>query len=168
MHHIRNAREDEIQILTNIGLRAWAQAVGPIGASDELQENAARAFTDFVRSSWLKITVVEDDGVPAGWAAREALDDKITDFWIDPQHQRRGLGSALLQAEEAQVRHGGFESIRLETHAHNTDAVSFFEKNGYRINWLSIAYAPKLDQDVQSVGMTKELAKPSTAYGAEF
>lgn len=169
MVHIRNAREDEVNVLTEIGLRAWAQAMGPIGGSDELQENAFRAFSDFVRSSWLRITVVEDDGVAAGWAARENLDDKITDFWIDPSHQRKGLGSALLTAEEEEIRHGGFDAARLETHAHNTDAVSFFEKNGYHVNWLSIAYAPKLDQDVQSVGMTKQLvAASSPVYGAEF
>lgn len=169
MFHIRNAREDDVEIITDIGLRAWAQAMGPIGGTDELQNNAFRAFSDFVRSSWLRITVIEDDGVVAGWAARGELDDHITDFWIDPAHQRKGLGSALLSAEEEEIRHGGFEAARLETHAHNTDAVSFFERNGYHVNWLSIAYAPKLDQDVQSVGMTKQLvATPSAAYGAEF
>ena len=35
---IRNAREDEAELLTEIGLRAWAQAMGAIGGSDALQE----------------------------------------------------------------------------------------------------------------------------------
>lgn len=169
MHHVRNAREDEIDALTGIGLRAWAQAMGPIGGTEAMLQNALRAFADFVRSSWVKITVIEEGGVPAGWASREALDEQITDFWIDPDHQRRGLGSELLQAVEEEVRQHGFDEIKLETHAHNTDAVSFFEKNGYRVNWLSIAYAPKLDQDVQSVGMSKQLVAPAPeGYGVEF
>ena len=169
MHHIRNAREDEIDVLTGIGLRAWAQAMGPIGGTEAMLQNAQRAFADFVRSSWVKITVIEDAGLPAGWAAREALDETITDFWIDPDHQRRGLGAELLQAVEDEVRQYGFDEVKLETHAHNTDAVSFFEKSGYRVNWLSIAYAPKLDQDVQSVGMSKQLVDhPEPAYGVEF
>lgn len=169
MHHIRNAREDEIDALTGIGLRAWAQAMGPIGGTEAMQQNALRAFADFVRSSWIKITVIEESGQPVGWAAREALDEKITDFWIEPGHQRRGLGSELLKAVEEEVEQYGFDEIRLETHAHNTDAVGFFEKNGYRVNWLSVAYAPKIDQDVQSVGMSKQLvAHPEPVYGLEF
>jgi [ribosomal protein S18]-alanine N-acetyltransferase len=169
MYAIRNAREDEAQLLTDIGLRAWAQAMGPIGGSAELRDNAYSAFSNFAQTSWLTITVVELSGVVVGWAAREGLDDVITDFWIDPAHQRQGLGSALLQELEREIRHQGFVSARLETHAHNTDAVNFFEKNGYSVNWLSVAYAPKLDQDVQSVGMSKQLVVEERAgYGREF
>lgn len=169
MHHIRNAREDDVDVLTSIGLRAWAQAVGPIGGTQAMQENAQRAFSDFVRSSWVKITVIEDGNIPVGWAAREAMDEKLSDFWVDPAYQRRGFGTELLASVEDELRRYGFDEIRLETHAHNTDAVSFFEKNGYRVNWLSVAYAPKLDHDIQSVGMSKQLvvhAEP--AYGVEF
>ncbi|MBP2547197.1 ribosomal-protein-alanine N-acetyltransferase [Neorhizobium galegae] len=166
---IRNAREDEAGLLTQIGLRAWAQAMGAIGGSDALQESALSAFSNFVQSSWLTITVIEDNGVVAGWAAREGLDETISDFWIDPDHQRRGLGAALIGEVEKEIVHQGFETARLETHAHNTDAVSFFEKSGYAVNWLSVAYAPKLDQDVQSVGMSKQLVEPQArAYGQEF
>jgi [ribosomal protein S18]-alanine N-acetyltransferase len=166
---IRNAREDEAGLLTQIGLRAWAQAMGAIGGSDELQDNAFAAFSHFVQSSWLTITVIEDNGVVAGWAAREGLDETISDFWIDPDHQRRGLGAALIGEVEKEIVHQGFDRARLETHAHNTDAVNFFEKNGYAVNWLSVAYAPKLDQDVQSVGMSKQLAEPQEGgYGSEF
>jgi [ribosomal protein S18]-alanine N-acetyltransferase len=166
---IRNAREDEAGLLTQIGLRAWAQAMGAIGGSDELQDNAFAAFSHFVQSSWLTITVIEDNGVVAGWAAREGLDETISDFWIDPDHQRRGLGAALIGEVEKEIVHQGFDRAKLETHAHNTDAVNFFEKNGYAVNWLSVAYAPKLDQDVQSVGMSKQLAEPQEGgYGSEF
>ncbi len=166
---IRNAREDEAELLTEIGLRAWAQAMGAIGGSDALQESASSAFSNFVQSSWLTITVIEDNGVVAGWAAREGLDETISDFWIDPDHQRRGLGAALIGEVEKEIVHQGFATARLETHAHNTDAVTFFERNGYAVNWLSVAYAPKLDQDVQSVGMSKQLvAQEAEGYGREF
>lgn len=169
MHTIRNARQDEADILTDIGLKAWAQAMGPIGGSEELRDNALSAFSNFTQASWLTITVVEVGGGVVGWAAREGLDEVITDFWIDPAYQRQGHGTALLSELEGEILHQGFLSAKLETHAHNTDAVNFFEKNGYSVNWLSVAYAPKLDQDVQSVGMSKQLAVPETAgYGREF
>ncbi len=169
MLNIRNAREDDVAVLTEIGLRAWAQAMGPIGGNEEIRENAISAFSGFVESSWLTIVVVEENGQPVGWAARENLDEVITDFWIDPDHQRRGIGSALLREMEKVIRDQDFEMVKLETHALNNDAVSFFEKNGFHINWLSVAYSPKLDQDVQSVGMSKLLVENgSGVYGAEF
>lgn len=169
MLNIRNAREDDVAVLTEIGLRAWAQAMGPIGGNEDIRQNAVNAFAGFVESSWLTVMVAEENGVPVGWAARENLDEVITDFWVDPDHQRRGIGSALLQEMEKVIREQDFEMVKLETHALNNDAVSFFEKNGFHINWLSVAYSPKLDQDVQSVGMSKSLVEETSGlYGAEF
>jgi ribosomal-protein-alanine N-acetyltransferase len=36
-------------------------------------------------------------------------------------------------------------------------AINFFQKHGYSVSWLSSNYAPKLDRDVQSVGLSKSL-----------
>jgi len=60
--------------------------------------------------------------------------------------------------------------VRIETHAQNNEAIGFFEKHGYAIHWLSVAYSPKIDRDVQSVGLSKLLveAAPSVSYGQEF
>ncbi|MCO5730600.1 GNAT family N-acetyltransferase [Rhizobium sp. SSA_523] len=163
---IRNAREEDVAILTEIGLRAWAQAIGPIGGNEEIRDNAITAFSSFVSQSWLTIVVVDENGQAVAWAARENLDEVITDFWVDPDHQRRGIGAMLLQEMEAEIRNHGFDEVRLETHALNSDAVTFFERNGFHINWLSVAYSPKLDQDVQSVGMSKSLlADEGDTYG---
>lgn len=157
MPTIRNAREDEAELLSEIGLRAWEDAMGEIGVSLELRDNAQAAFRGFTHEAWLTITVVEDGGMVAGWAAREGLDDVISDFWIDPAFKRRGLGTALLAEMEEQIATHGHPVARLETHARNVEAVRFFERKGYSVNWLSVVYSPKLDQDVQSVGMSKQL-----------
>lgn len=155
---IRNAREDESAILAEIGLRAWAVAVAPIGVSEDLTENARSAFQNFARSSWLSIIVAEFNGDIAGWAAREHFDEKISDFWVDPPFQKQGVGTALLEEVEQEVLRQGFDSVRLESHARNEDAVAFFEKRGYSVTWLSVTWSPKLDSDVQSIGLEKKLA----------
>jgi ribosomal-protein-alanine N-acetyltransferase len=154
---IRNARGDEADLLAEIGLRAWERAMSPIGGIDDFRENARAAFLNFTRSSWLTITLIEEDGSITGWAAREGLDELITDFWVDPAFKGRGLGRALLDEVESQVVQQGFETARIETHARNLEAIGFFQKNGYGINWLSVAYSPRLDRDVQSVGLSKQL-----------
>ncbi|MDO1581874.1 GNAT family N-acetyltransferase [Rhizobium oryzicola] len=166
---IRIAREDEAAKLTDIGLRAWEQAMEPIGTRSDLRENALNAFAGFTQNAWLTISVADLNGDVVGWAAREGLDEKITDFWVDPDFLRQGVGSALLADIETQIRDQGFEEARLETHAQNTSAVQFFEKHGYRVSWLSVSYSPKLDQDVQSVGLAKHLVtEEADGYGSEF
>lgn len=169
MATVRNAREDEAYTLAEIGFRSWEKAMMSIGEMTDMRASARAAFLNFTRSSWLTITVVEQLGSPAGWAAREKLDELISDFWIDPPYQGHGFGRALLAEVEAEIVRQGFMAARVETHARNTEAVGFFEKQGYSINWLSVAYAPKIDRDVQSVGLSKQLVadEPGT-YGPGF
>jgi [ribosomal protein S18]-alanine N-acetyltransferase len=169
MAHIRNAREDEVDILAEIGFRSWEKAMISIGEMTDMRSSARTAFQNFTRSSWLTITIVEQAGNLAGWAAREKLDELISDFWIDPAFQGHGFGRALLVEIEAEIVHQGFEVARVETHARNAEAVGFFEKLGYSINWLSTIYSPKIDRDVQSVGLSKRLvAEAPDTYGPSF
>lgn len=166
----RNAREDDVEVLAEIGFRAWEKAMDAIGEMVDMRSSAREAFVYFTRSSWLTITVVEYLGAVAGWAAREHLDELISDFWIDPQYQGQGLGKALLEEVEAEILRQGFEKARIETHAQNNEAIGFFERHGYAIHWLSVAYSPKIDRDVQSVGLSKLLVEvsPTVSYGQEF
>ena len=126
MIHIRNAHEGETELLVNIGLRSWQTAMRSIGGTDALLDGAREAFSNFIRRSWLTITIVELNGLVAGWAAREALDENISDFWIDPDHLRQGLGSALLAQIEKDVLEQGLEKVAVQTHAGNSDAIEFF------------------------------------------
>lgn len=167
MIHIRNAREGETEILTNIGLRSWSKAMGSVGGSEAMLESASDAFSNFTRDVWLTITVVELNGEIAGWAAREALDETISDFWIDPDYLRQGLGSALLARIEQDVLGQGLEKVSLQTHADNGEAIGFFKAHGYAIHWLSVVYSPKLDHDVPTVGLVKTLVDSSDGtYGS--
>lgn len=169
MTTIRGARQEEADLLTEIGLRAWEKAMIPVGETVAMLDNARSAFRHFTQTGWITISVVEKGGSPVGWAAREELDEMITDFWIDPDYQRQGLGSALLAEIEAEIIHQGLTEAKVETHAMNREAVNFFEKHGYAVHWLTVTYNPKLDRDVQSVGMSKQLVeKVPTAYGQEF
>ena len=166
MIHIRNAHEGETAVLASIGLRSWQRAMGAIGGTGELLEGANEAFTNFTRNLWLTITVIELNGEAVGWAAREGLDEAISDFWIDPDFVRRDLGSALLGRIEQDVRGQGLENVSLQSHAGNTDAIAFLKARGYEIRWLSIVYSPKLDSDVPTAGLSKSLVEDSEGvYG---
>jgi ribosomal-protein-alanine N-acetyltransferase len=166
--HIRNARDGEAELLSEIGLRAWQKAMASIGESDAMVDAARNAFFNFVRNSWLTITVIEWNGHVAGWAAREALDETISDFWIDPAFVRHGLGSALLKEIEKDIAEQGFDKAMMQTHSGNSEAIGFFQKHDYVIHWLSIAYNPKLDRDVPSVGLSKPMETAGDGIYGDF
>jgi [ribosomal protein S18]-alanine N-acetyltransferase len=169
MIHIRNAHAGEADVLTSIGLRAWQMAMTSIGGTNALLDGANSAFAHFAEQSWLTITVIEQNGEAVGWAARETLDETISDFWIDPDHLRQGLGTALLARIEQDIREQGLEKAMLQTHSDNEQALHFFKTHGYAIHWLSTVYSPKLDRDVPTVGLSKSLVAPDVdgfGYGA--
>ena len=163
---VRNACEEDVPALAEIGLRAWQQAVVGLADPQLPRDHARNAFHQFLGSHWLRVSVAEVGGGLAGWASREALDDEITDLWVDPSHQTKGLGAALLGAMEAEILAAGFEASRLQTHARNTAAIGFFRKHGYSVHWLSVDYSPRLDRDVESVGLRRQLAEEAPiGYG---
>lgn len=156
---IRYATTDDVPALAEIGLRAWEQAATGVADLDALRDNAREAFLQFLAAKWLTVVVAERGGVTAGWAAREKMDEEITDLWVDPTLQRRGVGTTLLAALEDEMRRSGFEAADLQTHARNAPALAFFRKQGYAVNWLSVTYSPKLDGDVESVGLRRQLVE---------
>ncbi len=165
---VRLAREDEVPALAAIGLEAWEKAVSGVADAAAMRHVAELAFLSFLRSKWFSVSVIEFDGEAAGWAAREDNDGHISDLWIRPAVQRNGLGSLLLAELERRILADGFEAAVIKTHSQNAPAIGFFRKHGYSISWLSTAYAPKLDRDVESVGMSKSLEEPAAQSGQQW
>ncbi|MBL0374818.1 GNAT family N-acetyltransferase [Rhizobium sp. KVB221] len=164
---IRAAREDEADELAAIGIRAWESAVVGWINLDLLRANAQRAFVDFTRQRYLAIDVAERAGQVVAWAARERLDNHISDLWVEPNWQGQGLGYALLTRLETEIEAQAYETITIETHAQNIRAIEFLKRCGYAINWMTATWSPKLDREVDTVGLIKHLAVPErpVVYG---
>ncbi len=165
---VRLARENEVPTLAAIGLDAWEKAVSGVADARAMRRVAELSFLSFLRSNWFSVSVIEISGVVAGWAAREDKDGTISDLWIEPSLQRNGLGSSLLAHLEQRILSEGFEAAVIKTHAQNAQAIGFFRKHGYTVNSLSTAYAPKLDRDVESVGMAKMLGEPAVQQDQQW
>ena len=155
---IRHARQNETGLLAAIGLRAWAKAIAGLADAAAMRVAAERAFVDFLAKHWLSVLLIEEENRICGWAAREDLDSTISDLWIDPGAQGRGLGKALLADMEQRMAAEGFDVANARTHAQNASAVAFFQGAGYRVKWLSTAYSQKLDRDMEFIGLSKQLA----------
>jgi ribosomal-protein-alanine N-acetyltransferase len=159
MSTIRNAREDEAAMLATIGMRAWESAVEGWISVELLRANAERAFSDFTRRNYLTIDVAEQGGQVTAWAARENFDNRITDLWVDPIWQGQGFGLKLLEKLEEEIATQGYESITVETHSQNSRAIEFLKRHGYSISWMTAAWSPQLDRDVDTVGLVKPLVR---------
>lgn len=85
--------------------------------------------------------------------------NQITDLWVDPEHQGRGVGSALLQALENEIDAAGFETAEIETHARNHRAIDLYKRTGYVVRALSVKYSASLDCDIEKIELTKVLQR---------
>lgn len=157
MIEIRFATSRDSASLASIGIRSWESAVTGWGENTEtVQINARNAYREFCAEHWTRIVLAHEGGVMLGWGAREKLDNNITDLWIDPEHQGKGAGKALLARLEQEIVGAGFNSVALETHAKNSAAIGFFEHLGYRVVSLSVGYSAGLGQDIQIVNMRRD------------
>lgn len=57
----------------------------------------------------------------------------VEDLCVDPAHAGRGVGSALMRRAEDCAREAGCYNIDLNVWAFNTEAIAFYEKNGYAV-----------------------------------
>jgi ribosomal-protein-alanine N-acetyltransferase len=165
MATIRNARADEGDVLAAVGFRSWDSTAEGWGDAADIRESAYRSFETFTRNNWLSIDVAERAGQVLGWAAREKLDNAITDLWVDPVFQRQGIGTALLIHIEDEIAAAGHETALTQVHSENSAALAFFRKAGYGVSWMTTAWSPKLDRDVDTVGLVKRLVEEKTGSG---
>ena len=80
-------------------------------------------------------TIAEENGRIIGFILSEENPPlaHIISLDIDPKHRRSGVGTALLETQEANLSLRGVRSILLETAIDNEAAVAFWKSRGYRI-----------------------------------
>jgi ribosomal-protein-alanine N-acetyltransferase len=100
--------------------------------------------------------VAEDNGMVFGYALATYTDTDfhITNIGIDENYQRRGIASRFMAHLEQEARVMGCRYAYLEVRIHNTTAIAFYKKLGYRIDHLHKLYY--IDGDDAYV-MQKEL-----------
>lgn len=63
---------------------------------------------------------------------------KLHKLYVHPQHQRRGLGGALLRQVERASRDRGFVTLMLTVNKRNTAAIAAYRKHGFHIRESAI------------------------------
>lgn len=155
---VRRARPGEGEALGAIGFAAWAASAFGHHDGGRVSRTALLAeFQNFADERRDAILVAEVDGVLAGWGAREHQDHNISDLWIAPDYQNRGIGTALLKAIEAEIAVSGVGEIALETLASNENAIRFYERHGFVVTWRGEKFSSSLGYAIDKVGLNKSL-----------
>jgi len=90
-----------------------------------------------------QIWVVESLNYPVGFMAMNK--DFVDQLYIDPDHQRRGIGRSLLNL----ARERSPEHVWLYTLQVNASAREFYEKNGFVAEKFGISPPPESEPDVE-------------------
>lgn len=80
--------------------------------------------------------VHKSDGKIVGVAALDVLDDKVGKLrwvYVLPEHQRKGIGTALITLLEQKAVEKGLRKMRLRTVGKSHQAVNFYKKLGYKL-----------------------------------
>lgn len=86
---------------------------------------------EIAREDGPRFTIAEVNGAPAG--VMLAKGDHVEQLWIRPESMGKGIGSALLQAAEAQARKTGHARLTLDCFEKNENALGFYAARGFTV-----------------------------------
>ena len=149
--------EADAQRVGEVGFSAWAAnpVLNDFGA--DVPERVRSAFRDFAATGSKVILVAECNGEIVGWTAREGEADYVSDLWVDPDHQGRGAGRALLEYVFSLMRSEGIKRARIATHARNAGAIRLYERCGFVLVWRGMERSEAMQMDVEKVRFERAL-----------
>jgi [ribosomal protein S18]-alanine N-acetyltransferase len=119
---------------------------------DPAVETRARTWLqDWVKDPKCDVVVCILDGEVVGWGARDRYDDTeaddldyISDLWVSPDTQGRGIGSALLNELMDRMRAEGLKRARIEVAQANLRALDLYVRQGFRETWRGVKMSETL------------------------
>jgi len=140
---IRRYRPEDFDPVNDLWRRARLHAYGDFqtrkGHTAEEDRTYFREVVQVKHDLW----VADIDERPAAFMA--IAGDFVDQLFVAPEHQRRGLGAALL----AHARRLSPQGLRLFTFQFNANARAFYEKNGFTVARLGVSPPPVSEPDVE-------------------
>ncbi|MGV3551847.1 GNAT family N-acetyltransferase [Rhizobium sp.] len=107
---------------------------------------------DWVKNPKCDVVVCVIDDVVAGWGARDNYEnagaggalDYISDLWVDPETQGRGIGSSILNELMDRMRAEGHKRARIEVAQANLRAIDLYVRQGFRETWRGVKMSETL------------------------
>ena len=147
-------------VVGEVGFAAWksSDAFKGVHLDAGVIERARAAFESFAPATEAKVFIAERGGELLGWAAQDAAPNYISDLWVRPDQQGKGVGRALLLHLVEVIRSTGHETATIQTQASNVGAIRLYERCGFTIIWRGIEYSKSLGVDLEKVHLEKALS----------
>ena len=142
-----------------VGFAAWKSSSAFEGAylDPVVIERVRGEFEGFAAETQYDIAIAETDGALAGWGARAGAPDYISDIWIDPDFQGRGIGRALVDHFLDQMRSSHIPVAKIATHAKNINAIRLYERCGFQIVWRGTQWSETMQVELHKVRLERIL-----------
>lgn len=121
---------------------------------------------EFVKAPKCDVIVCVADGEVIGWGARDSLEepgnaalpwDYISDLWIDPKWQGKGIGSTLLNQLIERMRADRFDKARIEVAQANLRAIDLYIRQGFRETWRGVRMSETLGLPLPRILLEKPI-----------
>jgi Acetyltransferases len=142
---IRFAKKSELEEV-NV-LRRQVHMVHAKGRPDIFRKKFGRKLAqhiyDFFGGELSKVVVAKSDGAIVGFASIEIIHKprspyntarsyvRVTEFGVDKQHRRQGIGRALFGFIKQYAADSGFDTVELDVWEFNNGALQFYESQGF-------------------------------------
>jgi GNAT superfamily N-acetyltransferase len=150
---IRAADGNDLKAVLDVGRRTWPVTYEPIAGADYVAMGLAKWWTEDATIPAIRagrVTVAELDGTVIGIAVVGPHEKHLVlwKLYVLPEHQGRGIGSALVEAVVAQAT-GLHPEIRISYLEGNTHAAAFYRGKGF----VEISREPGCEGIPESVWM---------------
>ncbi|TPN89534.1 GNAT family N-acetyltransferase [Mesorhizobium sp. CU2] len=123
------ARWDELLALI---MRAFASMDGVIDPPSSAHLLTAKTLSEKAKRETAFLAIENGRIIGCVFALGRARDFYVGKLAVDPERQRQGIGSRLMQAVERLAREGGKEAIELQTRIELTANHAAFARFGFR------------------------------------
>lgn len=143
---VRRAAIADADCLSSIGSEAFYDAYADFNAAQDISAHIEAQYSPAAIQREMELPdrfylLATVDAEPAGLCklrigpAPEGIPDnaslEIQQLYIDPRHQRRGIGRLLLDAVIAEARKSRFSGVWLGVWEHAAWAINFYSKHGF-------------------------------------
>lgn len=129
-----------------------------------VEERARSWLVGWVKNPQCDVVVCLVDGGVVGWGARDNYEtpgngprDYISDLWIAPDTQGRGIGSAILNELVDRMRGEGLGRARIEVAQANLRAIDLYVRQGFRETWRGVKMSETLGLPLPRILLEKPL-----------
>ncbi len=137
---IRPATDADIPLLRDLAQRIWRACYPGIITPEQIEFMLGWMYSeDEIRrqlTAEIPWKIATLDGVPVGYLSWQHEDDgrvKISKLYVLPQHQRQGIGRAMLDHISTQARALGASAMWMQVNKRNERAIGAYLKAGFQI-----------------------------------